>query len=131
MANYFEWEQPTENGDVKYLLLTSDGYESLLKPIETGGLGGLASELLTIRKTIIELNDRVVLLEEKNEKLEAEVELLKGGETEQGNEAKIQALKDKYTVSKMKSLLKGNGVRGYSNKKEQELAEMLCNNNIE
>jgi len=50
--NYFEWVMPTEKGDVSYLLLTDQGYETLLKPLQIQDSGDLAEELLTMRAEI-------------------------------------------------------------------------------
>lgn len=52
---YYERSEPTSDGELTYFFLTQKGYETLLKPIELGDLGELASELLTIRSELAQL----------------------------------------------------------------------------
>lgn len=73
MANYFKWEQPTENGDVIYELLTRKGVETLLEPIKIGDASAIASELLTLRNAVSELSQTVSELSQTVEELKKKI----------------------------------------------------------
>lgn len=68
--NYSEWVIPTEKGDETYYLLTQEGYQNLLEPIDSGDLGGLATELLTIKSELVLLRSIVTDLQNKIKELQ-------------------------------------------------------------